>query len=236
MTDLNPYAPPPAADAHTGSAATADGDFSISEVLTEAWSLAQGHKVPFLAVYAVVFLAVMLLSVLLGMLFGTGPHLLSMFIQQVVIAAVIYPCVAGVVTLGLRRAAGLPVAIADATPDTALLVPVVTLGVLVSLATTIGFMFLVIPGVYLSVALMFALPLLLDRKLGAVAAMETSIRMVNRRWFKYFGFCVVIGLLIALSAVTVIGLIWTLPFSVIAVSIVYRHAFGITLETASATA
>lgn len=57
-------------------------------------------------------------------------------------------------------------------------------GLLTSVLTTLGFLFCFIPGLYLLVAWVFALPLIVDRRLEFWAAMEQSRRVVTRSWFQ----------------------------------------------------
>jgi uncharacterized membrane protein len=71
-------------------------------------------------------------------------------------------------------------------------------------------------------------PLIVDRRLTSWKAMETSRRAVTKRWFQFFGLLIVVGLLIAVSAIPLgIGLIWTAPWSVNVIGVVYRRTFGV---------
>ena len=65
-------------------------------------------------------------------------------------------------------------------------VPLMLGGIVVDVLCGIGFLFCVLPYVYLKVAWCFALPLIIDRKLGFWPAMELSRRLVTRHWFKVF--------------------------------------------------
>ena len=52
------------------------------------------------------------------------------------------------------------------------------------------------------------------------------------RWFPIAGFCLVLMLINAVAAIPLgIGLIWTVPFSVIACGVLYRRIFGCEPET-----
>lgn len=91
---------------------------------------------------------------------------------------------------------------------------------------SMGFM-LIIPGIYLSIAYLFALYLLVDHKLSVWQALETSRKAVTHQWFKFFGLMLLLGLLnIAGALCLLVGLLWTLPMSYIALGIVYRKVFG----------
>jgi GYF domain 2 len=60
-------------------------------------------------------------------------------------------------------------------------------GLITTLLTQIGFMFCIIPGIYLIVAWIFAIPLVADRRLEFWSAMELSRKVVTQRWFKVCG-------------------------------------------------
>lgn len=232
MNTPNPYAPPPPPSPRVSAAAAGSGEFSIPGVLGEAWALSVGCKATFLAVFAVLFVALWLLQALLGLVFGIrmsdGSALPLTLLWQLVLAAVIYPGLAGVTVLSLKRADGLAVTASDALNHGVPLGQAALLGVLLTAATAIGFMLLVLPGLYLSVALMLALPLLVDRQLGAVDALKASQRAVQPSWFRCAALLVVLGVMLAIGAATIIGLIWVLPISAIALALVYRSFFPAT--------
>jgi len=76
----------------------------------------------------------------------------------------------------------------------------------------IGFLLLVLPGIYLSIAYVFALPLIADKGLDVWEAMELSRKAVTKNWFKVFGLMLLLGLIFGLGALTLgIGLIWAIP-------------------------
>lgn len=231
MTDLNPYAPPPraagvATPAQRGEAPLGEG-FSIVAVLGEAWALAAGSKRYFVVVYVLLLIALAFVQSIAGLLSGSDIDAgWSILLWQPILAAALYPFIGGVMRLALRRAAHQPVGFEHLVDDAPQLGQIALLGALVSLATLLGFTLFVLPGIYLSVAFMFALPLVLDRRLNAVAAMRLSLETVHRRWFRHAALLFALGFVLTLGAVTVIGLIWALPVTAIALALVYRRVFG----------
>lgn len=235
MSTPNPYAPP----TRTGDGAVAPpgqdtpqgDDFSITDVLSTAWALARGSKRYFMLVYLCLMIALGFLQAIVGSVVSANAaaflrNPLYAMVSQGVFAAVMYPFLSSVMRLALRRADGLPVTVSDLFADAARLGQVMVLGVLVSLATLVGLLLFVLPGIYLSVALMFALLLLLDRGLGPMAAIKASLTAVNRQWFRYAALLFVLGVMLAVGAFTVIGLVWALPVATIAIALVYRRVFG----------
>jgi hypothetical protein len=71
-------------------------------------------------------------------------------------------------------------------------VQLVLAGVLTRLLTQIGFLFCVLPGIYLTVAWVFTLPLVVDKRLEFWSAMELSRKVVTRIWFRV---CLLLALL-----------------------------------------
>ncbi len=217
---------------HRKPIADARGDLAVVALLAKAWQAARGCKRHFIAIYAMLLVALIVLQLILPLLLGTVLFSLGGFplalLGQLLLASAAFPFLASLMTLGLRRAAGQPVTLADALTDGAPIGQVVLLGVLSTLLTTVGFALFVLPGIYLSVAFVFALPLLVDRGLPAVEAMKLSLRTTNRRWFSCFGLLLALSVVLGLGALTVIGLIWALPVCVIALAIAYRELFAAT--------
>lgn len=101
------------------------------------------------------------------------------------------------------------------------------LGLVKLLLLLVGFAFCVLPCVYLSVAWVFALPLVIDRRLGFWQAMELSRRVVTRHWFIVFAFLLVDGLLMLCGVFACcIGLVVTIPLGVLALLYAYEDILG----------
>ena len=64
-----------------------------------------------------------------------------------------------------------------------------------TLMIIIGFILLVIPGIYLSFAYMFSLPLMIEKDLTAWQALEVSRKAVTRIWFRATGFLLLVMML-----------------------------------------
>jgi len=59
----------------------------------------------------------------------------------------------------------------------------------------IGFLCLILPGLYLAVSWMFALILVIDKRLDFWPAMELSRKIITKHWWKFFGFWLVLLLM-----------------------------------------
>ncbi len=77
-----------------------------------------------------------------------------------------------------------------------------------------------------------AFPLIVDKNLGPWEALEASRKAVGKRWFAVFGFAFLLGLINMVAMIPMgIGLVWSVPLSVIAFGILYRNVFGCEAET-----
>jgi hypothetical protein len=96
----------------------------------------------------------------------------------------------------------------------------------------------------------FSVPLVVEKKLSAWRALETSRRTVGHRFFKIVGLFLVVGavnflpyLLILILAIEVhlgfmalaVVYFWLWPFSLLSMSILYREIFGVSSIAASPT-
>jgi len=89
--------------------------------------------------------------------------------------------------------------------------------------TMLGFVCLILPGVYLFVAWFFALPLVIDKRLEFWPAMRLSRKVISKHWWKFLGFLLVLGLLnLAGLLACLVGIFVTLPVSFAALMYAYE--------------
>lgn len=95
------------------------------------------------------------------------------------------------------------------------------------LLTTIGLVLCILPGIYLAVGYLFALPLVIDKKMEFWTAMEVSRRVVHEHWWATFGLAIVL-ILIALAGFLVcgVGAVISVPVASTALMYVYEDLFG----------
>src|SRR3990167_7477531 len=88
------------------------------------------------------------------------------------------------------------------------------LGMLLHIVCYVIGILLILCAIYLSVCYAFVNLLVIDRDISAWKAMGLSRHTVEKRWFCIFGTLVLLGIILALSAVVfIVGLIWTVPFA-----------------------
>ena len=205
-------------------------NFEIGDVMREAWNLTRGMKASFWGAAVVVYAILIVLALVAGSLAGKGG--VMQFVPSILLGTLGPVLFIGLVMMGVRRAAGLPVSAATAFScfDQALTVLLASL--ISTLFIYIGFVLILIPGMYLAVAYCMTMPLIADRRLTPWQAIETSRKAVTKRWFSFFGLFLVVGLVIFGSALTLgIGLIWTAPWSINVIGVAYRRTFGVVQTT-----
>jgi hypothetical protein len=101
------------------------------------------------------------------------------------------------------------------------------LGLVNGFLTTLGYLLCVIPGLYLSVSWMFALPLLIDRNLPFWDAMELSRKVTAKHFFLLLAFLLIIGLLGACGVLACcVGVFVTVPLASLSLLYAYEDIFS----------
>jgi len=100
-------------------------------------------------------------------------------------------------------------------------------GLVSSLLTCAGLLLCLLPGIYLAVAWVFALPLVVDKKMDFWPAMELSRKVVHRHWWVLFGLLLVNVLICLLGlAACIVGLFIAQPVAYGALIYAYEDIFG----------
>ena len=239
MSEENPYQPPESeiADVFTTSDAggslshgiAGDYDFKILDVIQESWTRTKGMKRAYwggMVIFLLIVFGVMLLMAGLG-LFGDQPGMLGDLASNLIFTAVIYPFLTGIIMMGVYRAVDLPVYAGQVFGYLGSTLVIIVASVATMVLTNIGFVLLILPGIYLTIAYALTIPLVIDKQLGAWKAMEASRKAITRRWFKVFGLFLLMGGILLISMLSVVGLFWALPMSSVLLGILYRIVFGV---------
>ena len=199
----------------------------IEEILTEAWALIAGYKLK-LNIAVVIYSAVAIVVALIvgGIQMLSGENVLVVIVGELVYAWITLPIAMGLFAISLDRAAGGDVLNDRLFAFFPMATRLLLATILMTLLIFVGYVLLILPGIYLSVAYLFALPLLVQERLGIVDALEASRKAITHRWFTIFGLLLVLTLLNGLAAIPLgIGLIWSVPLTVIAVGLAYKRIF-----------
>jgi hypothetical protein len=87
---------------------------------------------------------------------------------------------------------------------------------------------LLLSAIYFGVAYSFAIPLIVDKKIGFWDALETSRQLITKKWFSVFGFFLLLFLInLAGILFLFVGIILTIPFTINAVAAAYESIVGL---------
>ncbi len=205
-------------------------NFTVGEALRRSWKLTSGVKLP--------MWGSLLVMTLVMIVIGLGIELVSKFVSSDVagvlvivgeIANYIVSTVltAGLMYMGVKRAARRQVGWKDVFSGFNVAVKITIAMILQTILITVGMFLLILPGIYLMVGYMMTLPLIIDQNMSPWQAMETSRKAIHKVWWKISGLYLVVSLIVMVSTIPAgIGLIWTIPMSMVLVGVVYHYLFG----------
>lgn len=223
-------------------AGAGDFDFRPIELIGEAWSLLDGAKLPILLGTVAMYVASFVVQFAGNLLMnpetqGVATIIFGSIGVAALQAAVTTPIWGGLIYMGLRRVAGDMPSPNDIGSQFHRAGALIATTLLSMVLIYVGFVLLIIPGIYLSVAYLLAIPLVVDKGLSPWRALEASRRAISRCWFRMFGMMLLLGIILLLSAVPLLlGLIWTIPLGVVTFALAYRYIFGISSGSASVPA
>jgi len=217
-----PAAPPCCCGGHdTGAAGApccqppAPGEIRIGVCLSRSWELLKADPKMVIGGTAIV----VLIPVLLGFIPVLG-SIASMILNGVFMG--------GLYGFFLKKIRGESVAFEDVFAGFKVaLVPLILTGLVSSVLTGLGLLLCIIPGIYVAVCWIFAIPLVMDRKMAFWDGMELSRKTISQNWFAFFLLGLVAGL-VALAGVLacVIGLFVTVPLAIGMIAYAYEDTFG----------
>ncbi|MBD1910102.1 MULTISPECIES: hypothetical protein [unclassified Leptolyngbya] len=112
--------------------------------------------------------------------------------------------------------------------------PIFLTSLLVSIFTFLGFLVLILPGVFLAVAYAFSIPFVVGRKFDFWEAMEASRKVVTKNWFPMFLFLLAIVVLNVVGALLLgVGLLFTIPLSYCAIAVAFEDIVGLPISDSS---
>ena len=107
----------------------------------------------------------------------------------------------------------------------------IVLAILQTLMLIIGFCLFILPGIYLSVGYILAIPLIFVKGLSPWQALEASRKAVHKRWWTVFFALIVMGIIVSISTIPLgLGLIWTVPMFTVMIGVLFYHLCGVDEE------
>jgi len=215
-------------------------EVSMLGTLGEAWRDLKGFKLKChiaTAIWFAVYMVALFISI--PVVFGLvamgadedSASIIAMLVQLIAIA-VTMPMMVGITVMGIRHSQRKSVSPGQVLSYFHRAPGAILWYFLMSLMIMIGYLLLIIPGIYLSFAYMFSLPLMIEKDMGAWQALEVSRKAVTRIWFRATGFLLLVSLLIVLGMIPLgIPLIWIVPWVSLAFAMLYFKLFGAEGET-----
>ena len=103
----------------------------------------------------------------------------------------------------------------------------VLVGLITWLLTSLGLVLCILPGIYLAVGYVFALPLVIDKRMEFWPAMEVSRQVVHKHWWSIFGLVIVLALVACAGfIVCFVGALISIPVATASLLYVYEDLFG----------
>ncbi len=165
------------------------------EYLRQGWKAFTDNPIGFLGFT----LALTFASQAIPLLAPVVGQLLSIMIQVVMFA--------GLAIVTWKQSKSGTSVFGDFFPDWATTAQLVWCTIVGLLLIAIGFVFLILPGIYLLVAYTFSYLLIVDRRVGVWQALEGSRRVVNRHWWGVFGLTLVMLFLIGVGGMIGAGVL-----------------------------
>ena len=209
-------------------------DFTVGGVMKDAWNKVKGIKGAVWAGSAVMYLILIVIAAGGSMILPSSelevetlasyiPSALFQFITQ----ALYMIFMGGLFFMGIRRVAGDGVSWKMIFHGFSFTGKIVVVTILQSILITIGFIFLILPGIYLTVGYAMAIPLIVDKNLSPWEALETSRKAVHKVWWKVAAIGLISLLLFLVASIPLgLGLIWVWPLVLVVTGVVYHRLFN----------
>jgi len=217
-----------------------DYEFSIGAVLKEGWEKTSGAKLSIIlswVFYFLVIFAVLILSDLSRQFLLNENSMMSIQIihsigQQLVFNLIQAPILTGIFILGIKQSVGAMLESTSIFDNFEKMGALLVVTILISILIIIGFVLLILPGIYLFFAYFMPMQLVVDKGLSPWRAMEVSRRAITKRWFSFFFLSLILIFINIIALIPFgLGLIWSIPLTVVCYGIVYRNMFGVEAAT-----
>ena len=190
----------------------------LEKVLRGSWQLFKENAGKLITLFLVYFIISIGTSFILGFIPILG-WILSSIVSTMFLAGIYYAY--------LKVYRGEPAIVDDIFyPLKEVLNKLVVMSIIKIVFITLGLLFFILPGLYLSVSYLFAELLIVDKKMDSWKALEESRKRITKNWFAYFALLVVLIIINLIGAIPFgLGLIVTVPISIMAIVSAYASEF-----------
>jgi len=192
-------------------------DFDIIEIIKVGFNSINGVKGTFVVAFVIYVLVAIVMQIMLGVVFPSPPppaepNYLNQQIVTILSYPILMPLIAGVIMLAIKYSRDESIEFKSIFGYYHLTGKLSLAAIMIYIMTIIGFILLIVPGIYLSIAYIFTLPLIVDKGMDVWEAMELSRKTVTKHWFKVFGLMFILSVAMLLGTLVFgIGLIWAVP-------------------------
>ncbi len=208
-------------------------DLDLKEIIHEAWELQKGNKTTIWTALIITGVMTVISFFLLAQALGLDieeasetDDLMTSLVLQLGMTALVVPLTTGLFMMVIKIRAGV-----EATPKEVFnyfdhTPKLIIWAMLQSLLTNIGLILLILPGVYLAVAYQLSLPVMIEKKLNPWRALEASRKAITTQWLTFFTVTLCLGLIAFFASITIIGIVFALPWYLCTMAIIYHRVFG----------
>lgn len=196
--------------------------FKVGEVISQAWKYTKENIGFFIGYFVITFLVSFLFSFIATKLSDRGRDILSllMHIAGWIVGIFIQM---GFVKSALLITSGVKPGFNQLFANDKYFISYLVSNILYNLMVIIGLILLIIPGVYLAVRYLLFQYFILDKDMGPIESLEAASRASEgKRGFIFWLSCVLILLNIAGALLLGVGLLITIPITILSFAIVYR--------------
>ncbi len=203
-----------------------DYSLDIGKYFGRGWDLFKQYALPFVGFLLLVIVIVVIASKLP---FPLGSNEKG---QGGIVSAVINPIlIAGFYIVALKLAKGRSVAFSDFFKGFNNFLQLFLTNWVGSILIAIGFLLLILPGIYLAVSYFFAIPFVIEKRLDFWTALEASRKVVTKKWFSFLGFGILLFLVnFAGACLLGLGLLVTVPWTFCIVTAAYEDIVGLNMS------
>lgn len=205
-----------------------DYDFKMGQYFNRGLEIFKANAWPFVGFTLLIGVGLAILSFILPWPLGSGNPDEGQVGGNIISNILLTLLIPGYYIVAFQIARNRPTSFSDFFKGFYRALPILLLSIVSGLLIGLGFIFLIIPGIYLAVSYMLSLPLLLDKNLDFWPAMETSRRIVGKKWFSFFGFSLLLSLINIAGAILLgVGLLFTVPWALCSIAAAYEDIVGL---------
>lgn len=205
-------------------------------MFTQRWATWVVHMLVFVLVVAVVIAPVYIIAIASTFAAGAGEQpeappaifFVAMLILYPLLLLVIAFLMAGTYKTAMKQLRGEPTSLGDLFSGADCFLRVLGAIFMVAILAMIGGIFCIIPGLIVQGLCFYTIPLVVERRMGPLEAIQTSINATKKDWLMISVFALVVGIIASIGGIFCgIGALVTYPLFFTITAVAYRDVFGV---------